>query len=270
MSAMDTSEFQKLVTKKGTELYRDMAWRRDTRPYYILVSEIMLQQTQASRVEVKFAEFIDRFPDIRALAAAPLGDVLRVWSGLGYNRRAKFLWQAAQTVMHDFAGVIPATTSELMTLPGVGSNTAGAILTYAFDIPVVFIETNIRTVYLHHFFAYRNNVADKELRNIVAKTIDTANPRQWYWALMDYGTWLKSQKLGQLTRSKHYTKQSVLGGSLRQMRGWIVKELNQASVSHTKLQAKWGADKRFKLALDSLSAEGLIERTPKGWRLPGR
>lgn len=265
---MDTSEFQKLVVQKGTELYRDMAWRQDTRPYYVLVSEMMLQQTQVSRAEVKFAEFIDRFPTVEALAKASLGTVLTVWNGLGYNRRAKFLWQAAQLVVKDFDGIIPADKSELVTLPGVGENTAGAILAYAFEIPAVFIETNIRTVYLHHFFANRDDVADTEVRNIVAKTLNTENPRQWYWALMDYGAWLKSQQLGHLAQSRQYAKQSKLAGSMREMRGQILKTLTQASLGKKKLHGIFGADERFKPALDSLSAEGLIEHTSQGWRLP--
>lgn len=267
---MNVSEFQKLVAQKGQELYRDMPWRRDTRPYYVLVSEIMLQQTQVSRVIPKFGAFIEAFPTIEDLAKASLGQVLTHWSGLGYNRRAKFLWQAARMVTDDFAGTIPATKVELTRLPGVGENTAGALLTYAFNVPAVFIETNIRTVYLHHFFTNCDSVADTELRDIVAKTLNTNNPRQWYWALMDYGAWLKTRKLGPITASKHYTKQPKLVGSLREMRGWILKELGQGSRTHKKLSDKWGTDIRLNQALDSLSAEGLIEHAPEGWRLPSQ
>jgi A/G-specific adenine glycosylase len=265
---MSTFGFRQIIHARGKELYRGMAWRVDTRPYYILVSEIMLQQTQVARVEVKFAEFIDRFPDIQSLAAAPLGDVLKLWSGLGYNRRAKFLWQAARMVMNDFDGDIPSTKHDLVKLPGVGENTAGALLAYAFNQPVVFVETNIRTVYIHHFFADRSDVSDKEICKLVAETLDAKHPREWYWALMDYGVWLKSQKLGRITRSKHYTKQSKLSGSLREMRGHILKALAEDHLSTKKLKVAVQADERFQPALDSLSAEGLIEKTSQSWHLP--
>lgn len=266
---MTEQVFQELVWGKGRELYRDMAWRRDTQPYYVLVSEIMLQQTQVSRVEVKFTEFIDQFPTIEKLASASLGDVLTVWSGLGYNRRAKFLWQAARQIIERFDGIIPADRSELLTLPGVGENTAGAILAYAFEMPVVFIETNIRTVYLHHFFTNCDSVADSKIRDIVAKTLDAKDPRGWYWALMDYGAWLKSQQHSHLSRSKQYVKQAKLAGSMREMRGQILKALTQARLGVEELRAMFGTDARFERALDSLFADGLIERTSQGWQLPG-
>lgn len=266
---METVAFQKLVKNKGKKLYRNMAWRADTRPYYVLVSEIMLQQTQVARVEVKFAEFIARFQDVEALASAPLGDVLTFWSGLGYNRRAKFLWQAAQTVVRDFAGMIPHEQKDLVKLPGVGVNTAGAILAYSFNQPVVFVETNIRTVYIHHFFPNRDDVADDEIRDRVAQTLDTKSPREWYWALMDYGVWLKAQKFGQITRSKHYAKQSKLEGSLREMRGRIIKALSQKPMPELTLRGAVQADARFEHALQSLVAEGLVEQSPGLLSLPG-
>ena len=143
---MNTADFQELIWEKGRELYRDMPWRDDTRPYYVLVSELMLQQTQVDRVIPKFDAFITRFPDEAALAAASLADVLTLWSGLGYNRRAKYLHDAAKMIMAEFSGIFPTTYDELVKLPGVGPNTAGAIMTYAYNQPVVFIETNVRTV----------------------------------------------------------------------------------------------------------------------------
>ncbi len=255
---MTASQFQKLVQSKGGEFYRDMAWRVDTRPYYVLVSEIMLQQTQVSRVDAKFAEFVARFPDVESLAKSDLSDVLKAWSGLGYNRRAKFLWQAAQMIVSDFGGEIPRTKDDLVKLPGVGENTAGAILAYAYNQPVVFVETNIRTVYLHHFFADRDDVADVEIRDKVAETLDTEHPREWYWALMDHGVWLKSQKLGQITRSQHYAKQSKLAGSVREVRGQILKALQSGALSRVQLRAAINADERFDVASQGLLEEGLI------------
>ena len=149
---MTPDEFQQLIKHRGQELFRPMPWREDTRPYYILVSELMLQQTQVDRVIPKFHQFIRQFPDQQSLTTAPLAQVLTVWQGLGYNRRAKYLQQAAQAVEERFSGQFPASQKELVSLPGVGPNTAGAILAYAFNQPAIFIETNIRTVYIHHFF----------------------------------------------------------------------------------------------------------------------
>ncbi|NCU39047.1 A/G-specific adenine glycosylase, partial [Candidatus Saccharibacteria bacterium] len=156
-------EFQAFLRQKGKELYREMPWRSDTRPYYVLVSELMLQQTQVSRVIEKFTEFIARFPDEQSLAAAYLADVLYAWQGLGYNRRAKYLHDSATMIVDTFDGSFPTNVAELLLLPGVGKNTAGALLAYAFNQPSIFIETNIRTVYIHHFFNDSADVTDAQI-----------------------------------------------------------------------------------------------------------
>ncbi len=248
----------------------DMAWRQDPRPYNVLVSELMLQQTQVARVKVKFSEFMAKFPTIDVLARAPLADVLEVWSGLGYNRRAKFLHLAARAVVDEYEGTIPDSYDELMKLPGVGPNTAGAILAYAYNQPVAYIETNIRTVYLHHFFADSlDKVHDKEIIELLRETIDQESPREWYWALMDYGTYLKSQGLGRLAQSKHYKKQSPLAGSLREMRGRIIRHLTQGPTQDASLRMMTEADERYDRALKDLLDEHMIERNGDGWRLTG-
>ncbi|MCA9327351.1 A/G-specific adenine glycosylase, partial [Candidatus Saccharibacteria bacterium] len=141
---METDEFQRLLRQHGEELYRDMPWRSDTRPYYVLVSELMLQQTQVDRVIPKFQAFIAAFPDERILAQASLADVLKLWQGLGYNRRAKFLHDAAKHVVA--SGDFPLDEAGLVTLPGVGKNTAGAIMAYAYNQPAIYVETNVRAV----------------------------------------------------------------------------------------------------------------------------
>jgi len=241
---------------------RDMPWRRPEAngsfdPYKILVSELMLQQTQVPRVIPKFQQFVAVFPDIRALASAPLADVLRLWSGLGYNRRAKFLWQAARAVEHDFDGLLPQTLKELKQLPGVGANTGGAILAYAFNQPVVFIETNIRTVYIHHFFIGKDDVPDTALLGLIGQTLPPDNPREWYWALMDYGAHLKSS-VGNLNRhSRQYARQSPLEGSVRQIRGRVLKLLGEGPHSRTRLAAII-RDDRLSTVLEDLRREGLI------------
>ncbi len=261
---MNTDHFRELIWQKGRELYRDMPWRQNTDPYTVLVSEIMLQQTQVERVIPKFKQFMARFPTLHTLAKAPLADVLSVWSGLGYNRRAKFLHQAAKQ-----AGTkMPSTKSELMKLPGVGANTAGAIVTYSFNQPAAFIETNVRTVYFHHFFKNQPLVSDRELLAIVEETLDREHPREWYWALMDYGAFLKKQGVGRLDKSKHYKKQAPLKGSVREIRGLILKLLAVHPQTETELKTQVPHDDRFPKALDSLLHDGLIIRTGERLHFP--
>ncbi|MDN5275092.1 MAG: mutY [Candidatus Saccharibacteria bacterium] len=238
-----------------------MPWREDTRPYYILVSELMLQQTQVDRVIPKFEAFIQQFPDERSLASASLGDVLKVWSGLGYNRRAKFLHEAARKIVDEYVGIFPDTIEGLVCLPGVGPGTAGAIVTYAFNQPVAFIETNVRTVYFHHFFETGEKVSDAQLLPLIKDTVDREHPREFYWALMDYGTWLKRSGAGRITQSKHYAKQTALKGSLREVRGQIIRLLTTGDKTRDELQSKIIQDERFVPALDGLIRDGLIDQT---------
>lgn len=258
---MKPEEFKEVVWQHGRELYRDMPWRVNTEPYFVLVSELMLQQTQVDRVIPKFHQFMMAFPTVQALSASTLAEVLTVWSGLGYNRRAKFLYEAAQRIVSEFDGVIPSTFDELVSLPGIGPNTAGAILAYSFNQPIVFIETNIRTVYFYHLFKEDELISDKELKEKVAQTLDTEHPREWYWALMDYGAFLKKQGAGQINRSKHYRKQPPLRGSLREVRGLILKALAQGDLTKEELVVLIPQDERFERALTDLTAEKLIALT---------
>ena len=258
---MNQTDFKEIIWEKARELYRDMPWRENTDPYFVLVSELMLQQTQVDRVIPKFHEFMAAFPTIQALAGAPLGDVLTVWSGLGYNRRAKFLHEAAKKTVTDFSGKIPDTLEGLVKLPGVGPNTAGAIMAYSFNKPVVFIETNVRTVYFHHFFEDQALVSDKELKELVSETVDAEHPREWYWALMDYGSYLKKQGVGRIDKSSHYKKQAPLKGSLREVRGMILKQLAIRDTQRDDLRAQLPQDERFEVALQALIFEKMVQVT---------
>lgn len=258
---MTEGEFQEHIWEKGRELYRSMPWRDDTRPYYVLVSELMLQQTQVDRVISKFNAFITRFPDEKTLASAPLADVLTLWSGLGYNRRAKFLHESAKKIMTEFGGSFPQSRADVLSLPGVGPGTAGAIMTYAFNQPIPFIETNVRTVYFHHFFTDGEKVGDAEIAPIIERTLDHDHPREFYWALMDYGTWLKKNGAGRITQSKHYKKQSPLKGSVRELRGIIIKQLAAGDAPMVDLQKQYADDERFIAALNGLLADGLVTAT---------
>lgn len=258
---MNTNTFRETVWGKGREFFRDMPWREDTRPYYVLVSELMLQQTQVDRVIPKFNEFVKAFPDEQALAQASLADVLKCWQGLGHNRRAKFLHDGLKMIVGEFGGKFPETKQELLKLPGVGVNTAGAILVYSFNQPITFIETNVRTVYFHHFFKDGQIVDDKELLVIVEKTADNENPREWHWALMDYGSWLKRNGHAKLQQSKHYKKQSALKGSVREIRGHIITLLSKQDRNLEELRIALKADDRFNGALHGLILDGLVTQT---------
>lgn len=263
---MNDTEFREVVWQYWREHGRQgLPWRESPTPYYVVVSELMLQQTQVHRVIPKFQQFVTLFPDFPALAKAPLSEVLIAWQGLGYNRRAKFLHELAKAVV-DLGG-LPNTQEELVKLPGIGTNTAGAILAYAFDQPVVYIETNIRTVYLHHYFADRFDVDDKELLPIIERTLERDEPRAWYSALMDYGTYLKKQGLGRIDASKHYKKQSKFEGSVRQMRGAILRALASGPLELNELKKAVDADDRFDLALEQLIKESLVTVTKTRIRL---
>ncbi len=253
---MDYEQFTEEVWAHYCQHMRSMPWRDDPSLYNVLVSELMLQQTQVPRVLTKFAEFMSVFPTIESLASASLADVLIVWQGLGYNRRAKYLHEAAKYIV---ANGQPTDIEGLVKLPGVGKNTAGAIMAYVYNQPVAYIETNIRTVYFHHFYPNDANVSDARLLELVAATVDKEHPREWYWALMDYGAFLKSQGMGRLDVSKHYKKQSALKGSVREVRGQILRALVSGDMTLADLKATLDADGRFTPAFDGLLADGLIE-----------
>lgn len=260
---MDKQQFQETIWQFYKSHGRhDLLWRTPEAdgsydPYKILVSEIMLQQTQVQRVIPKYLAFLDAFPNVEVLASASLSVVLKLWSGLGYNRRAKFLMRAAQQVVRDYGGTFPAEQKQLTSLPGVGMNTAGAIVAYAYNVPVVFIETNIRTVYIHHFFADHEDIDDKAIAAVVDETIDRENVREWYWALMDYGSFLK-QSVGNVSRSSNtYLKQSTFAGSKRQLRGAVIRELLDKPQTLLEFQQRLHDD-RLPEVLKALVQEGMV------------
>lgn len=232
-----------------------------TLAYRVLVSECMLQQTQVSRVIDKFNTWMGRFPTIEHVADASFIDVLTIWTGLGYNRRAKYLHDTCIALVRDMHGNVPSDLNELMHFPGIGRNTAAAIVVYAYNVPLAFIETNIRTVYIHHFFANSIAVSDATINELVAQTVDNENPREWYWALMDYGSSLKKQYGNASRRSKHYSKQSSFVGSRRQLRGAVLKQLLLLPHTLQQLQASNNNDSRLMDVLGALQTERLIVKT---------
>lgn len=249
----------------------NLLWRRTKNPYKILISEIMCQQTQVERVFPKYTLFLEQFPTVDDLASAKLRDVIIVWQGLGYNRRAKMLHECAQELVRTYDGTFPKSYESLKALPGIGPYTAGAILAFAFNTPVPVIETNIRTVYLHHFYKGKTKVTDTELFCHIEATLSRDNPREWYWALMDYGTYLKKKFGNPNNRSKHYTKQSTFKGSDRHIRGAIVKILAQEKrkITRTYLHTELTLFKpvRIDAQLKKLVKEKLLTQTGKTYML---
>lgn len=252
--------FRDLILSHYRTHGRDLPWRRTTDPYHILVSEIMLQQTQVERVAVRYPEFLERFPDFESLADAPQSEVLLAWQGMGYNRRAIALQKTARRVADDYGGNLPADVEALATLPGIGKATAAAICAYAFNMPVVYIETNIRRTFIHFFFQDREDVRDDEILPLVEQALDRGNPREWYSALMDYGTVLKKRTANPNRRSASYTKQSRFEGSDRQVRGKILAlVLEEGAVTEDEVVTRVSEDaERVRRILGDLEKEGFI------------
>jgi len=241
MPSSQVTKFQKTIQAYYRVHGRNLPWRETRDPYKILVSEIMLQQTQVRRVLPKYELFIKTFPDFYSLKNAPVREIIKVWQGLGYNRRALALKKIALEVTEKWGGVLRSDPTLLETLPSIGPETGASIVTFAFNKPLVFIETNIRSVFLHFFFKNRDAVDDNEIRPLVRRTLDQKNPRAWYWALMDYGTMLKKIYGNPNKSSAHYAKQSLFRGSNREIRGAIIRFLTQnPSMKKRSLQKKVG------------------------------
>ena len=257
--------FRKTIRGYFRKSGRDLPWRKTKNPYHILVSEIMLQQTQVERVLGKYEHFISSFPDFVSLAEAPLHAVLSVWQGLGYNRRAIALQRIAQTVTRDRDGTLPSSVDLLIQLPGIGHATASAIAAFAFGKPSLFIETNIRRVFIHFYFYDRDNVRDSEILPLVEKTLSRSEPRSWYYALMDYGAMLKKEVINPNRKSAHYQKQSPFQGSNRQIRGLVLKVvLEEPSITESILLAKIKREpEQVKAVLQDLQKEGFLRKKGK-------
>ena len=265
---MTPEEFQNLIWNHDRAHRRDFPWRQTRDPYRIVVSEIMLQQTQTYRVRPKYEAFIKALPTFKSLAGAPLQQVLALWQGLGYNRRGLALKKIGEEITAKHQGVLPDDPTVLETLPGIGPATARSICAFAFNQPTIFIETNIRAVYLHHFFADIGKVSDKEILPLIEETLDRDNPREWYWALMDYGVMLKKSNPNPSRRSKHHVKQSRFDGSNRQLRGQILRALTEKPATRAALLKLTTREKEaVEGALESLRAEGMIVKDGQNYRI---
>jgi len=260
VNSTDAILFRKAVLEFYAREGRLFPWRDIDDPWAILVSEMMLQQTQTSRVEPKFRAWMERFPDAAAVAAADLASVYEAWRGLGYNSRALRLRETARICSEKYAGVPPRDERLLLELPGVGRYTARAVLAFAYGVPSAFLETNIRAALILHFFAGIEKVRDGDLEAAADAVLDQGDPRTWYYALMDYGAWLKKREPNPSRKSAGYTRQSRFEGSLRQARGAVLRAISdRGPVALADFAAESGIGYgRLTEAAEGLTHDGLL------------
>lgn len=257
------AHIQHIIANEDKDLYRPMPWRHIDNPYAVLISEVMLQQTQVTRVSERYPRFLRRFPTVEALATAPIAAVVQEWQGLGYNRRALFLQRAAQQIVEQHNGQIPQSTEELAGLPGIGPATAGAVRVYAYNLPALFIETNIRRVFIFYCFPSRKQVEDSEIEPLLERALPPKDCRTWYYALTDLGAVLRA-RIGHNPNchAQQYHRQSPFEGSVRQLRGAIIRHLStngptaMATLKSIAIEHPHNAD--IERVIATLSDEGFV------------
>ena len=253
------------VLSHHREHARSFPWRETGDPYCILVSEYMLQQTQTDRVVPKYESFLRSFPTVRSLAEAKRQSVLIHWSGLGYNRRAVALHEAAKAIVSRYGGEVPAVREELLSLPGVGPYTAGAVLVFAYNMPVPVVETNIRTVAMHYGIRKKHDVGDDAVMRFVRRMLDRAldrsvSARMFFSACMDYGAYLKRTGLRINRRSRHHVRQGTFSGSVRRARGELLRRIIHSSSGVTDGEIEKITLEKKREALLGLVRDGIIEK----------
>lgn len=260
--------FQHKIFSWWTTHKRDLPWRHTRDPYKIMVSEVMLQQTQVLRVIAKYREFIEVFPTVFDLAKASPAQVLRVWKGMGYNRRALYLQKAAKAIVEIYHGIFPENERELVKLPGLGTYTARALLVFAYGQDVPLVDTNIRQIIIHFFF---NDQPQKEsvIGDVAGQLVSKGKSWEWHQALMDYGALrLARARSGSLTKVSRKTS-IPFKDSNRFYRGRIIDRLREGDIQERKLESEFKKKYRkpndfLKAILQGLEADGLISRSKTG------
>lgn len=277
-SSEEMAAFAAYVRSEGEKLYRDLPWRNTRDPYEIWISEAMLQQTQVARVLTRWERFLSRFPTLDALASAATSDVVEEWQGLGYNRRALALKRAADICAGQFGGRLPQGVDALRSLPGIGEATAAGITAFSRDVPCVYIETNVRAVFIHHFFEHAERVTDRQLRPLVEAACPETDVRGWYYALLDIGAHLKRAYGNPSRKAAAYTRQGAFEGSRRQKRSWLLREVmanpgiagEELFERLNRVEREAGRDcvdaGTFDSIMADMASEGFFARDGEGWR----
>ena len=251
-------KFQTMILTWWKTHRRDLPWRKTHDPYKILVSEIMLQQTQVSRGLPKYIEFLEVFPTVEKLAGAKTSSVLRIWKGMGYNRRALYLQNTAKKVVLDYNGIFPNTEQQLTTLSGVGKYTARAIMVFAFAIDIAVVDTNIRQIITHFFFDDAPQ-PEKSIQEVADQLMPKGKAWEWHQALMDYGAIAleRNEKRSIKKKSKPFKETN------RYFRGRLLdlvyeKQWKEADLM-SEMVKKFGKDKEFmEEIINGMSKDGLI------------
>ncbi|HKK66429.1 MAG TPA: A/G-specific adenine glycosylase [Clostridia bacterium] len=270
LSTQAVVRFQQRIWNYYHEYGRPFPWRDTKDPYQILVSELMLQQTQTERVLKKYQPFLERFPGYAELATAPLAEVLSLWQGLGYNRRALGLKRIAELVHYNHADILPDDPDILLSFPMIGPATAGSLQAFIFNKPVAFIETNIRRVILYCFFDSKEGVHDSEVLDVATQVLNASDPRQWYYALMDYGVYLKYAVINPNRRSAHYRRQAPFENSNRQIRGALLRVINKKGPLSTDVicgEMSSFEEERVLKCLSDLTKEGFLAAENETYRI---
>ena len=236
---------------------RDLPWRMTEDPYKILLSELMLQQTQVSRVITYYTSWVQRWPTIQLLATASRHEVLQAWMGLGYNTRAIRLQKAAQIIVKEFQGDVITAMNNYKAIPGVGRYTSQAVLIFAANADLATVDTNIRRIFIHEF-SLPETVSEKTIWGLAQRCLPKGRSRDWHNALMDYGALhLTARKTGIPPK----TKQPRFEESDRQLRGRIIRLLLQKDQGFAQIKKLFEVDEpRLQIILDKLAHEGIISR----------
>ena len=263
----DVKEFQQKVMDWWSKNARDLPWRNNPGPYEVLVSEVMLQQTQVSRVIPKYLEFLREFPTVEVLAASETKRLLTVWSGLGYNRRALWLRETAREIVA--RGGFPQEVKDLRELKGIGPYTSRSILIFAFNKDLAAVDTNIRRVLIASGFA-DESMTPKEVQAVADALLLRGRSRDWHNALMDYGSEVLTASTTGIAPT---SRQPEFRRSTRQIRGGIIRILTGTeSMTSGQLYTQLGLEcdkETMTSVLDQLVTEKLIESQSRGkYRIP--
>ena len=272
MSQWKKQTFQKKIFQWWKVNKRDLPWRHTHDPYKILVSEVMLQQTTVSRVLTKYPVFIKAYPTVKDLANASSGDILRIWKGMGYNRRALYLLQTAKTIHEKYYNKFPISEQLLSKLPGLGKYTARAVLVFAFRKDIAMVDTNIRQI-LTHFFFHDKPQSEKIIQELADQLVPIGKSWEWHQAMMDYGAmnaseWRRPERSRRMERKPTPFKETN-----RYFRGRIIDLLREKSYKEKELienlYLEYGKDKIFYIdLLKKLEKDGLVVQKNNFWSLP--